>query len=65
MLIDITSDDAGLYICSVLQNTSDSDSEPYQMQYREYVHAHVRVRTKPGEIYFIHVYLFTTPLNFI
>lgn len=43
MLFDVTSDDSGLYICSVLSNSTDSES------YQEYVYAHVRVRTKPGD----------------
>lgn len=43
MLLDVTSDDAGLYTCSVLQNTSDTES------YHDYVRAYVRVRTKPGD----------------
>lgn len=44
MIIDVTSDDAGLYICSLMKNSSDS-SESYQ----EHLHAYVRVRTRPGE----------------
>lgn len=43
MIIDVTPDDAGLYICSVLRNTSNYES------YQDYLHASVRVRTKPGE----------------
>jgi ribosomal protein S16 len=43
-LINITSEDAGLYICSVLTNFTDTESS-----YQELVHAQVRVRTKPGE----------------
>lgn len=43
MLIDVTSDDAGLYTCSVLKNYTDSES------YQDYVYVHVRVRTRPGD----------------
>lgn len=55
VLINITSDDAGLYICSVLPNSTDTESS-----YQEQVHAQVRVRTKPGEgkrrFYFIETF---------
>ena len=44
MIIDVASGDSGLYICSLLKNSSDS-SESYQ----EHLHAYVRVRTRPGE----------------
>lgn len=43
MLFDVTSDDAGLYICSVLSNSTEPET------YQEYVYAHLRVRTKPGD----------------
>ncbi|CRK97316.1 CLUMA_CG010710, isoform A [Clunio marinus] len=45
MLIDVTSDDAGLYICSVLKNSSDSDDS-----YQEYAYTYVRVKTRPGAV---------------
>lgn len=45
MIIDVTSDDSGLYICSLMKNSSDS-TESYQ----EHIHAYVRVRTRPGDI---------------
>lgn len=44
MIIDVTSGDAGLYICSLMKNSSDA-SESYQ----EKIHAYVRVRTRPGD----------------
>lgn len=47
MLIDVTSNDAGLYICSILKNSSDT-SEAYHLKWIPEVHAHVKVKTRPG-----------------
>lgn len=47
MLINITSNDAGLYICSILKNSS-SDTMETEMAYQQQLHVQVKVKTKPG-----------------
>jgi hypothetical protein len=44
MIIDVTSNDAGLYTCSLMKNTSDA-TESYQ----DHLQAYLRVKTRPGE----------------
>lgn len=47
MLIDVTSNDAGLYICSILKNSSDTS---YQLQWAPELYANLKVKSRPGEI---------------
>jgi hypothetical protein len=47
VFIDVTSNEAGLYICSVLKNSS-SDEQP---SYQPHIQAQIKVKTRPGNLY--------------